>query len=135
MPRPASVRSTRSSSTGFALVHASVARGPLQLTCVACADAFSVKKYKSRGARDERTPFHVRLRYGTEDRVESFLGSDGLLEQEHTSGIELELQEPVGTAGETGSGKGKGKGQGKAETTKELFEQLKAKKTDSGPDS
>ena len=112
-----------------------MARGPLQLTCVACADAFSVKKYKSRGARDERTPFHVRLRYGTEDRVESFLGSDGLLEQEHTSGIELELQEPVGTAGETGSGKGKGKGQGKAETTKELFEQLKAKKTDSGPDS
>ena len=110
---------------------------PLQLTCMACADAFSVKKYKSRGARDERTPFHVRLRYGTEDRVESFLGSEGLLEQEHTSGIELELQEPVGTAGETGpgKGKGKGKGQGKAETTKELFEQLKAKKTDSGPDS
>jgi len=101
---------------------------------MACADAFSVKKYKSRGARDERTPFHVRLRYGTEDRVESFLGSEGLLEQEHTSGIELELQEPVGTAGETGSGKGKGKGQDKKEQTKEQLKAIFAK-MDSGPDS
>ena len=116
---------------------ASVARGSLQLTCVACADAFSVKKYKSRGARDERTPFHVRLRYGTEDRVESFLGSEGLLEQEHTSAIEVELQEPVGTADDTGTGKAKGKSQGKGEKeqTKEFFEQLKAQKTGSGPDS